>query len=127
MKRLYDRHDTNNQHSVYAINGALAILLGLTIFCGTLIEVFQLPQESIFSIGNMLLGIIILFVVGILVSWLNPKLSGILLVIFGTATICYFIFTSITANTWIIAGLIVTPFFVIGLHLILKQRKNEIN
>lgn len=127
MKRLYDRHETKNQHSVYAINGALAILLGLTIFCGTLIEVFQLPQESIFSIGNMLLAIIFLFVVGILVSWINPKLSGILLVTFGIATICYLIFTSTTASIWIIAGLIVSPFFAIGLHLILKQRKNELN
>lgn len=110
---------------VYKINGALAVLFILVFFNGTLLEIFNISTNHLFSEGNILILLLTFFITGIFISWYNERISGIFLLILALASLIYFIANEGFIEKWVLPVLIMVPVMVAGIYFLADDYKKR--
>ena len=110
----------------YRVNGALAILLCLVFLLGSLFEMTETSTKGIFSEGNVLLFISILFVAGIFMSWYNEKTAGIMMLVLGLISLIYFTINSGILGGFLIPIIVLMLFIFSGIYFIADYSKNRV-
>ena len=110
---------------VYKINGALAVLFILVFFNGTLLEIFNISTNYLFSEGNILILLLTFFIAGIFISWYNERISGIFLLILAMASSIYFIANEGFNEKWVLPVLIMVPVIVAGIYFLVDDFKKR--